>query len=342
MRSTGLGSLKGNSMKTTAAALLVLVLLCISAWGDYGARPEVQDYIDDLVADYGFGREWLIGVFAGAKKNDKVIERISTPAEKVLAWRDYRKLFVTEKRINGGVEFWRRNRAALDAAQDEYGVAGEIVVAVLGVETLYGRHRGSYRVIDALATLAFDYPPRSKFFKRELTEFLLLAREEDKDPFEPMGSYAGAMGYGQFISSSYRSFAVDFDSDGQRDIWNNETDAIGSVANYFVRHGWRGEGQAAVKVTLRDQKAAELANAGLDLKHTVGELRQRGILGLDELGAEKRAALFRMEAEDGVEYWLGLHDFYVVTRYNRSSMYALAVLQLSAAIRARFEQAESS
>ena len=276
-------------------------------------------------------------MFAGATKSESVIESISRPAEKVLAWHEYRAIFLTDKRIDGGVTFWKENAAAIAEAERRFGVAGEVVVAIIGVETLYGRYLGSHRVIDALATLAFDYPRRSAFFKRELTQFLLLVREERKDPFGPMGSYAGAMGYGQFISSSYRHYAIDFDGDGKRDIWTNRTDAVGSVANYLSRHGWRGHGPAAVVVDATDDGVLDLVQTGLDLNHTVGELRERGALIGEDLNDGTAAALFRMEADDGTEYWLGLNDFYVITRYNHSAMYALAVLQLSQEIRRRFD-----
>ncbi len=325
----------------------VLILLawtgsCGFAWGNYDARPVVGEYIDSLTTSHGFSRPWLVRVFAGARKNDTVIANISKPAEKVLAWHDYRDIFLTEARINAGVNFWRHHRTAVGAARQKFGVAGEMVVAIIGVETFYGRYRGKYRVIDALATLAFDYPPRAAFFKRELTEFLLLVREEGVDPFTVTGSYAGAMGYGQFIPSSYRAYAVDFDGDGHRDIWSNATDAIGSVASYFARHGWRGRGPTAIRVRLGDAAAARFANTGLDLARTVGELRGAGVTGMDGVADNEKAALFRMDAEDGVEYWLGLHDFHVITRYNRSSMYALAVLQLSDAIRQRLQTADGT
>ncbi len=323
------------------AGLFVAALLLLGqpGWTDYMSRPDVAAYVDGLVADRGFDRDWLVGLFERAAKSDDVIRKISKPAEKALAWHQYRSIFVTEKRIDGGVEFWRTHRKALDAAERRYGVPSEMVVAIIGVETFYGRYMGSHRVIDALATLAFDYPPRSTFFTGELTEFLLLVREEGKDPFEPMGSYAGAMGYGQFISSSYRNYAVDFDGDGRRDIWTNKTDAIGSVANYFHRHGWKGGHRPAVPVGIRDERILELADAGLELVHKVRELRERGAVVPDEVADAESAALFTMELPDGKEYWLARHDFYVITRYNRSALYALAVLQLSDAIRAGFEAA---
>lgn len=320
-----------------AIAIAVLVFPVGPAWADYSARAEVVDYIDGLATEHGFDREWLLRVFEGAEKSDEVIQKISRPAEKALAWHQYRRIFLTQARIDAGVEFWIAHRDALDAAGDSYGVPAEMIAAIIGVETFYGKYLGSHRVIDSLATLAFDYPRRSAFFKGELTQFLLLVREEGKDPFAPVGSYAGAMGYGQFISSSYRNFAVDFDGDGLRDIWTNKTDAIGSVANYFAEHGWKGEVPPAVRVEIRDDRVLELADAGLELAHTVGELRNRGAVVPNEVGDAEKAALFTMELAEGKEYWLARHDFYVITRYNRSALYALAVLQLSEAIRSGFE-----
>ena len=321
------------------AIVAVLAFPVEAVASGYSTRAEVVDYIDGLVAGHGFHREWLVDVFEGAEKSDEVIRKISKPAEKALAWHQYRRIFLTEQRIDAGVEFWKTHRDALDAARQHYGVPPEMIAAIIGVETFYGRYLGSHRVIDSLATLAFDYPPRSAFFKDELTQFLLLVREERKDPFEPVGSYAGAMGYGQFISSSYRNYAVDFDGDGLRDIWTNKTDAIGSVANYFARHGWKGETQPAIRVEIRDDRVLELADAGLELAHTVGEMRERGADVPNDVGDAEKAALFTMELAEGREYWLARHDFYVITRYNRSALYALAVLQLSEAIRSGFESA---
>ncbi len=334
MEQSGIRSL---ACRAILAAVLAFPAGCVRA--DYSTRAEVVDYIDGLVSEHGFHRDWLVDVFTGAEKSAEVIRKISRPAEKALAWHQYRGIFLTDKRTAGGVEFWKTHREALDAARDRYGVPAEIVVAIIGVETFYGRILGSHRVIDALATLAFDYPRRAAFFKSELTEFLLLVREEDKDPFAPVGSYAGAMGYGQFISSSYRNYAVDFDGDGRRDIWSNKTDAIGSVANYFARHGWKGEEPAAVRVEIGDDRVLELADTGLELTHTVSELRKRGAVVPNAIEDAEMAALFTMELAASREYWLARHDFYVITRYNRSAMYALAVLQLSEAIRSGFEGA---
>lgn len=330
--------------RTRPSSSLLVVALCLSVamsgtacWGDYRDRPEVRAYMNELIAEHGFSQEWLDGIFKAAQKSDDILARISRPAEKALEWHQYRRIFLTEKRIAGGVEFWTANQAAIAAARQEYGVADEVIVAIIGVETFYGDILGRHRVLDALTTLAFDYPRRATFFKGQLTEFLLLVREENMDPLALKGSYAGAMGYGQFIPSSYRTYAVDFDKDGTRDIWTNKTDAIGSVANYFAEHDWRGTGPVAVQVQVTDPQVAASANAGLGLTRTAGELRGLGVTGLDGIDDAERAALFRMQTGNDTEYWLGLHDFYVITRYNHSAMYALAVLQLSQAIRARYE-----
>ena len=327
-------------------ALSTLSAGCLAAEdsGGYHQRPEVVEYMDSLVAEHGFERSWLAKTLAAARRNEDVLAHISRPAEKALAWHEYRRIFITDNRIDGGVEFWAQHRATLDAAHERFAVAPEIVVAIIGVETYYGRIKGSFRVLDSLTTLAFDYPRRAKFFKGQLTEFFLLVREEGADPLAFSGSYAGAMGFGQFIPSSYRAFAVDFDDDGQRDIWRNEVDAIGSVANYFARHDWRGSGPVALQVQVSKEDTKALANDGLDLKRTVGEWRAAGVTGADAIDPARKAALYRMETEQDAEFWLALHDFYVITRYNRSAMYALAVLQLSEAIQQRFanRQAEGA
>ena len=302
-----------------------------SAHADYADRVDVRGYVALLVTEHGFDEAELLALFGEAERKDRILESIARPAERTLEWHEYRNIFLKEPRISQGVEFWAANEATLAEAEATYGVAAEYIVAILGVETRYGRNAGSYRVLDALTTLAFDYPPRATFFRKELTEYLLLAREEGRDPLWFKGSYAGAMGYGQFIPSSYRAYAVDFNGDGLRDIWTDEADAIGSVANYFSRHGWQAGGPVAVQVSVEGTASDGIANESLNLKHTVGELRELGVR-IDGLAAADPANLYRMTAADGVEYWLGLKNFYVITRYNRSRLYALAVHQLSQAI----------
>ena len=301
----------------------------------YIERAEVRAYIRQIAQEHDFDEHHLRGVLARAQHRADIIEKISRPAEKAWTWARYRRLLVDPGRVQKGMEFWRTHEHALQRAAAEYGVAPQIVVAILGVETRYGEVMGDFSVLDALATLGFDYPPRAEFFRGQLTELLLLAREEGKDPAGLLGSYAGAMGFGQFIPSSYRDFAVDFDGDGLRDIWTNPTDAIGSIANYFARHDWQGAGRVAVRVPepRAAARAEQIANRGLKPDLSAAQLRDYGIVA-DGLTRQEKAALFRLEGEHGIEYWLGLHDFYVITRYNRSHMYALAVYQLSEEIKA--------
>ena len=315
--------------------LIAGVLLYEPAAADYGDRDDVRAYVAETAAAHDFDPEALMVLFAEARRQQSILDAISRPAERTMPWYDYRDIFLTPDRIAQGVAFWREHEEILNLAAVEFAVDPRIIVAIIGVETRYGRNAGSYRVLDALATLSFDYPPRSKFFRKELTEFLLLAREEDKNPTELTGSYAGAMGYGQFIPSSFRAYAVDFDGDGIRDIWNSPSDAIGSVGNYFHRHGWRSGELVVVPVQASADVPEGVANSSLKLKYSVAELRAMGVRIPDmqeDLAEETRAALFRMETEEGLEYWLGLHNFYVITRYNRSRLYALAVVQLADAI----------
>jgi membrane-bound lytic murein transglycosylase B len=301
------------------------------AQGSYLQREEVQAYIDELVSDHGFSRLALDEVFSQAEKQDRIIELMSRPAERRLVWHEYRKILVDEPRISQGVTFWQENLDALQRAEQEFGVAPEIIVAIIGVETRYGRVTGNFGVVDALSTLAFDYPPRAAFFRGQLTEHLLLAREEGKNPLSLKGSYAGAMGYGQFIPSSYRNFAVDFDGDGVRDIWTNKTDAIGSVANYFVRHGWSGQDDVVEAVTVNEEtpELMSKANSSLRPTETVSYWREQGVKIGSQQPDDRKATLMRMQQPDGADYWLGYDDFYVITRYNHSRLYAMAVHELS-------------
>ena len=313
----------------------------------YATRAETGQYIEQLVAEHGFTAEELTPLLGQAYLRTDIIEKISRPAERVWTWGRYKRHLVGEKRIRQGVEFWAAHADTLKRAEQVYGVPPEYVVAILGIETYYGRVTGSYPVLDALMTLGFDYPPRSDFFRRELTQFLLLAREEGKDPASLMGSYAGAMGYGQFISSSYRHYAVDFNDDGVRDIWSDPVDAIGSIANYFARHRWQGSLPVAVQLQPDAQQRAvldKLASKNPRLAHSIGTLRQQGVAVDESLADSVKVAVFRMqlsvEAEEPgpVEYWLGLPDFYVVTRYNHSHLYALAVKHIADAVKRRFQE----
>ncbi len=320
-----------NKVSSFVCFIFVVLAVSLSHAQNFVERKEVRAYLDELSGSYGFSRNDLEKILSDHKPNKRIIDLISRPSEKRLQWHEYRKILVDEARIELGVEFWNENIGALNEAERIYSVAPEIVVAIIGVETRYGKIMGSYPVVEALSTLAFDYPPRAKFFRKELTEFFILTRDQKLDPSNLTGSYAGAMGYGQFIPSSYRAYAVDFDGDNFKDIWNNKADAIGSVANYFSRHGWQGDGPVIVRGYETSPNLDVAANESLEPKFLAGDLRKKGIG--NNLADNTKVALFEMQGERGREYWLGLSDFYVITRYNRSSMYALAVFQLSQAIK---------
>ena len=298
----------------------------------YQTNPAAQAIVDELVRDEGFDRDELNRVFASAERQDSILEAIARPAEKTKPWYEYRKIFLTDKRAKAGLAFAAEHAETLARAQDTYGVPSEVIVAIIGVETLYGKITGSYRVIDALSTLAFDYPRRSPFFTGELKNYLRLTREQGFDPLSLKGSYAGAMGYGQFMPSSYLSYAVDFDGDDIIDIWNNPVDAIGSVANYFHRHGWRPGAQVvAAADASADAPQDWFVASRKDLKpvRTVGQFAEAGIVPREDTDPAAMATAMKFELEQGYEYWLGLHNFYVITRYNHSAMYAMSVYQLS-------------
>jgi len=244
------------------------------AENDYLNRPEVKKFIDDFSVENNYPKDSLNNLFKNVTTQTSVLEAIARPAEKKKNWQEYRKIFITDKRVKQGLEFWTENAAILAAAEREYGVPPEIVVAIIGVETFYGRYKGKHPVLDSLVTLGFDYPPRQKFFRSELAEFLLLAKEENLDPIAIKGSYAGAMGKSQFISSSYRNYAVDFDDDGTRDLWGSNEDVIGSVANYFKRHGWKAGEIITVPATVQGNRYKALLEKGLKPVASVSELPQ--------------------------------------------------------------------
>lgn len=294
-------------------------------------RPEVLQFVDEMVRDEGFDRTELSKVMAKAEKQQSILDAISRPAERTVPWFEYRERFVNDKRIAQGTEFWALHAARMNGIGDADLAA--TVAGVLGVETSYGRNTGRYRVLDALSTLAFDYPPRADFFRNELRQFLLLAREEKVDPVDARGSYAGAMGSPQFIPSSYRNFAVDADGDGHRDLWSNWDDVIGSVANYMRVHGWR-EGEPVVVPARFDGDIARFDLAKGELNETVQSLREKGVRFETTLAGSTPAMLVVGEGKDAPEYRVGFNNFFVITRYNRSRMYAMAVHDLGEAVRA--------
>jgi membrane-bound lytic murein transglycosylase B len=325
---------------------IILVTSCLwttlsCAEDNYSLNPAAIAVVDELVAEEGFNREELTKVFAQAHRKDSILEAIARPAEKTKAWYEYRPIFLNEKRERQGVEFYALHRETLERAEREMGVPAEIIVAIIGVETYYGRVAGKYRVLDALSTLAFDYPKRSAFFTSELKHYLILMREQGFDPADMTGSYAGAMGYGQFMPSSYRGYAIDFDGDDVIDIWNNPVDAIGSVANYFKEHGWVSGDPVVFAADAATTTPAEIFVKGRsDLKptRTVAEFAKDGVVARKKLPPEALATAMKFELRSGYEYWLGLHNFYVITRYNHSAMYAMSVYQLSLRLAAMDEQ----
>ena len=298
-------------------------------------RNDVKAFVEEMTKKHGFKPAYLNGIFERIKFNDSVIKAISRPAE-ALPWYKYRPIFLKQDRINLGVKFWQENQDILEKAEQEYGVPVELIIAIIGVETRFGRNAGNYTVVNSLATLAFNYPKRSSFFTRELEQFLLLTREQDVDPFEIKGSYAGAMGIPQFISSSYRSYAIDFNNDGKTDIWNDTTDAIGSVANYFKVHGWKKGEPITRPVNIEGQKYKNVLSEGLKPAYTVEEMSQHGVMINKDDGMDRMAKLLELENLNGNEYWLCYDNFYVVTRYNHSALYAMAVYQLSVDIRTQY------
>ncbi|HUT41712.1 MAG TPA: lytic murein transglycosylase B [Gammaproteobacteria bacterium] len=309
---------------------------------NYAANPQARTFIEAMVAKHGFSQDALQDLFSQTERRDDILELMSKPAEKRLQWYEYRKIFLTQDRIDGGVRFWQQHADDLADAAATFGVDPQIIVAIIGVETRYGGNTGRHRVIDALATLAFDYPPRSEFFTSELEQYLLLAREEQIDLLKTTGSYAGAMGYGQFIPSSYRRYAVDFDANGRRDLWDSPRDIIGSVANYFKAHGWEQGQPVAVRASVSGDAWEAVLKLGYKPNTVLDALRHDGVTPVQPLPDTLTAALIQFDQQDGPEYWLGFNNFYVITRYNHSPLYAMAVYQLSEEIRAAREVAESS
>jgi membrane-bound lytic murein transglycosylase B len=316
--------------------LSVIAALSFSApaFADYSQHPMAAAFTDEMVRQHGFKREEIAQWLSRAERQQSILDAIARPAEKAKPWKDYRKLFVTNDRIQQGVVFWREHAQTLAHAERVSGVPAAIIVAIIGVETRYGRNAGNYRVLDALTTLSFDYPPRADFFRSQLVEFFLMTREQKLVPDRVLGSYAGAMGFGQFMPSSYRKYAVDFNGDGEIDIVNNIDDAIGSVANYLKGYGWQRGGQIVVKAQVKEPLPDGLLREVLEPVTTLADYKRKNVASAVPLADNTLAALFMLEGDSGNEYWLALNNFYVITRYNRSQMYAMAVVQLSEEITA--------
>ncbi len=327
------GPLQNPAMpgNTTLAVFALTCLLAGPVQALDSDRDDVTAFIGEMTERHGFDRTDLAGVLARVESKSSIIEAMSRPAEKTLTWAEYRALFLTPRRISKGVATSREQSAALDRAATR-GVPAQVLLAIVGVETLYGEITGRYRVIDALSTLAFDYPPRSKFFRSELEQYLLMTREESVDPLMPLGSYAGAMGIPQFMPSSFRAYAVDGNDDGKRDLWRSWDDVFSSVANYLRQHGWRTGEPAMVSADVSRANLAGLDFSGLDLSETVQSLHDRGIRFDTFLPPDAPAKLIELTGPAGPEYRVAFTNFYAITRYNRSQLYASAVNDLASAI----------
>lgn len=304
--------------------------------GDFANNPNAQQFIDKMVNKHGFDRQQLQEILSQAKRLDSVLRlmdnqapttSVKPPSGPNGAWLRYRKKFITPDNVQNGVVFWNQYEDALNRAWQVYGVPPEIIVGIIGVETRWGRVMGKTRILDALATLSFNYPRRAEYFSGELETFLLMARDEQDDPLNLKGSFAGAMGYGQFMPSSYKQYAVDFSGDGHINLWD-PVDAIGSVANYFKAHGWVKGDQVAV---MANGQAPGLPN-GFKTRYSISQLAAAGLTPQQPLGNHQQASLLRLDVGTGYQYWYGLPNFYTITRYNHSTHYAMAVWQLGQAV----------
>ncbi|HCS6985660.1 TPA: lytic murein transglycosylase B [Escherichia coli] len=304
--------------------------------GDFANNPNAQQFIDKMVNKHGFDRQQLQEILSQAKRLDSVLRlmdnqapttSVKPPSGPNGAWLRYRKKFITPDNVQNGVVFWNQYEDALNRAWQVYGVPPEIIVGIIGVETRWGRVMGKTRILDALATLSFNYPRRAEYFSGELETFLLMARDEQDDPLNLKGSFAGAMGYGQFMPSSYKQYAVDFSGDGHINLWD-PVDAIGSVANYFKAHGWVKGAPVAV---MANGQAPGLPN-GFKTKYSISQLAAAGLTPQQPLGNHQQASLLRLDVGTGYQYWYGLPNFYTITRYNHSTHYAMAVWQLGQAV----------
>lgn len=324
----------------TIRCIIAVVALWLAATGPLQAddtSAEFQAFAERLEQRHGIDRERVMDWLDASERQQAIIDAISSPAE-ALPWHRYRGIFLKKDRIKRGADFWRRHSDLLERAEARYGVPPGVIVAILGVETRYGNHSGGHRVIDALRTLGFHYEPRASFFRGELEAFLLLADEQDIDPLRVKGSYAGAVGIPQFIPSSYRAYAVDFNDNGRTDLWDEVDDAVGSVANYLAEHGWRSGEPVVSSADVEGEDWRTYDTSGLKPNTTVNALREAGVQPEADYPGDSEARLLVLDGSDGNEYWVARRNFYVITRYNHSALYAMAVHQLGEAIRERREQ----
>ena len=331
-----------RALATLVSGSLLLAMPVAAAENfDPASHEGARALVDELAAQ-GVDRDWLTLALTRAEYRPAVLEAMSGAAERRLRWDEYRNIFIKPERIEAGVEFIKAHRDAFERAESQYGVPPEVIAAIIGVETFYGRHTGRHRVIDSLATLAFHHPRRGDFFRGELAAFLEITSEQQVDPLTLDGSYAGAMGYPQFIPTSYQAYAVDFDADGMRDLWHNPVDAIGSVGNYFARHGWKGGAPVVSEATGPASQPADVAFNRTEKPYaTLESLAAQGIEPGDSepaMDGDTKVIPLALDFADGkVAYRLGHPNFYVITRYNHSHLYAMAVTTLAEHIRAALE-----
>lgn len=319
-------------MARLCGAALSVASLCCIAQPLETLHPGADQFIATMVNDHGFEAEQVEALLRDAAVREDILSAMRRPAEG-LPWHRYRPIFMTTKRVDGGVAFFNKHRATFEAAEAKFGVPVNVITAIIGVETQYGDITGKHRVLDALVTLGFHYPPRAKFFRGELEQFLILANEENLPPAEILGSYAGAMGLGQFIPSSYRHYSVDGDGDQQRDLWRSIPDAIFSVANYLAVHGWK-TGEPVARMLSGDGQTPSDVKLSLKPKWSSAEILAWGFDADSTITPSRPATLIELEQEEGNEYWLGYDNFYVISRYNHSALYSMAVYQLSQALEA--------
>lgn len=300
-------------------------------------RKDVQQFINQMVHQHQFNRRELTQVMSQVQIQPQIIVSMEKPYEKK-NWDFYKQLFVTPERVQGGIEFWRKNRQALERAEKLYGVPASVIVAIIGVETRYGKNQGSYRVLDALSTLAFNYPKRSEFFTKELREYLLLCREHKVSPTQYLGSYAGAMGKPQFMPSSYRYYAASFNNSAHIDLMNDDNAVIASVANYFSKHGWKENAGVAQPAKVTGSKYRKINTANKVAAYHMKQLAWAGVRPLTAASTNRpdKVGLIELTTDEGPEFWLTYPNFYVITRYNSSPQYALAVYLLSQQLRTQW------
>ncbi len=314
--------------------LVTLIIILLSSTIINAKLITQEEFIDNMVSKHNFGKLYLTQLLGKAKIKSSILKIMFRPSagktkRKPKPWHKYRSIFVNTKKIKAGVKFWNNNARTLQRAETIFGVPAKIIVAIIGVETIYGKNKGNFRVLDALTTLAFHYPRRADYFREELESYLILTHDEGIDPLKQKGSYAGAMGIGQFMPSSFRNYAIDFDGDNKRNIWTNNADAIGSVANYFQKHGWKTGKPVATATKIRTNAIKKLLALDFAPKYTLQQLKQWGLLYFGKEPNYTNGMVIDLETKLGTAYWLGFQNYYVITRYNRSKHYAMAVYHLA-------------